>query len=398
MAARADDHEPGLIESVSKFLKSYPVFQTKTEDPPTIFEIARFPHWENVYSNVLAFFLDRQQLHGFDDLFVRSTLVAYEKRRPCNWGEVRVNTERPRAVDRVERELDTDERKRIDIVVECSDLVICIENKIWSGLHNDLRHYRVYCERHNDRPVIGVVLSPVALSSDDDQKKLKDSRFVNITYLDLVEQVETYVGKYIDSQNIRYQHLLLDFLEQARKLTRIDIMTEEQQKFLQLWRENELEINNIQHMSDNLSNLLKPKEKADAHGSAVMELLPAEVKGVFSEPWIYNRNTTVIDLAKDVESIGGCIPFLDIRFHPLRISYYLGKRKGSVQPIELGDRVKAKSPSIGFEWDEDLKRHVFTIDGSPFDDCVQKRAVEITVEILSILAEIRFETDRNSGH
>ena len=57
-----------------------------------------------------------------------------------------LDPESVQATESVERETRTDNDKRIDILIECADFVVCIENKIWSGLHNNLGEYRKYCE------------------------------------------------------------------------------------------------------------------------------------------------------------------------------------------------------------------------------------------------------------
>lgn len=38
----------------------------------SILEIAGFPHYENVISNLLAFYFDFEEIHGLQDLFIKS--------------------------------------------------------------------------------------------------------------------------------------------------------------------------------------------------------------------------------------------------------------------------------------------------------------------------------------
>ena len=81
-------------------------------------EIARFPHWENVYSNILAFFLDTDRPHGFGPLFVRSVLAAYRSRCPEAWSGDAPTPDTVEATDGVEREVWTGQGS-IDLVVDC---------------------------------------------------------------------------------------------------------------------------------------------------------------------------------------------------------------------------------------------------------------------------------------
>ena len=43
---------------------------------PTFMEIARFPHYETVWSNILAFYLDPNAEHGLHDLMLKSMFQA----------------------------------------------------------------------------------------------------------------------------------------------------------------------------------------------------------------------------------------------------------------------------------------------------------------------------------
>lgn len=68
---------PFRIEQIKAFLADYTCFEGAPPPPPTLMDIAGFPHWENVYSNILAFFLDGSREHGFGNLMVRAMLEAY---------------------------------------------------------------------------------------------------------------------------------------------------------------------------------------------------------------------------------------------------------------------------------------------------------------------------------
>lgn len=100
--------------------------------PPTFMEISGYPHFENVCSNILRFFLDTSEQHGFHNLLLKSLLEGI--------GENELSTHVIKTTA-VYREEVTISGKRIDIVIECDDLVIVIENKIYHWLHNDLNEY-----------------------------------------------------------------------------------------------------------------------------------------------------------------------------------------------------------------------------------------------------------------
>ena len=85
---------------------------------PTTLELSGYPHLENVYSNILAFFLDPGCEHGFGSLFLESLLsvAGYDARQDGEGVEVKT-------------EESTMSRKRIDLVIYTGTLIVGIENK-----------------------------------------------------------------------------------------------------------------------------------------------------------------------------------------------------------------------------------------------------------------------------
>ena len=136
------------LADLQALMDSYAVHAIGATEPPTLMDIARFPHWENVYSNILAFVLNTEEAHGFGPLFIRSIIAAYRSNCPViSWREDIHNFECVEATDRVEREARTTKGKRIDILVECADFLVCVENKIRIDLNNPLDEYREHCKK-----------------------------------------------------------------------------------------------------------------------------------------------------------------------------------------------------------------------------------------------------------
>ena len=369
------------LDGLQALIDSYTAHAIGDTEPPTLLDIAGFPDWENVYSNILAFLLDTKQSHGFGPLFIRSIVAAYRSCSLYGWPTDIRDPEHVEATDRVEREVSTATNKRIDLVIECADFLVCIENKIWSGLHNDLGEYREHCEKSGDpRPVLGIVLSPHGVTD----QRLQDHRFVSITYGDLVEQVRRRMGSHIGPHNTQYQYLLFDFLEQASRFARTTNMNDDQRAFLDFWQENYEKIDNIQSMCNKMQKELNPKAKAQAHRDQCLKRLTEPEREIF-EPWIYNGSTSVFDLAGGGD-IDGCGIFLDVEFHPLRVSHVLGTRRG-LAPTALASRISATCDAIVF--DDSPDRPKFVIEESPFEASVCEKAVESSVAILKEIARMR---------
>ena len=397
------------LASLQGFIEDYEIRPLPSDEPPTLMEIAGFPHWENVYSNILKFLIDTNEVHGFGSLFLRSILAAYGANCP---NDVSPSVRSIERTDRVDREVTTKNRKRIDILIHCSDVVICIENKIGARVSNDLAEYRRHCAELR-RSVIGIVLSPTPVSQDD-ESRLKENGFANVMYKDLVTEVRKRMGGYLGPHNTQYQYLLFDFLEQADRLKRSIMVSEEQMKFLEFWRRNERQIGNMLENCDALLESLREMGLPDQHLQQCLDRM--EDKAVFS-PFVWQKDTAAFDLA-DNGYLGGCRVFLDVWFQPLRIEHQLGKRGGP----DLGtlvDRIKEEAtrcyrewvrsgessdvPSgveatdITFTFNQSSGRYVVANDLSPFREADQKQAVAVSVAILQAIANMGREHGASSG-
>ena len=96
---------------------------------------------------------------------------------------------------------------------------------------------------------------------------------------------------------------------------------------------------------------------------------------------------SVFDLAGD-GYIDGCGLYLDVGFHPLRVSHVLGKRRGC-EPAALASRIGGK---CSIKFDKSSRRPKFVIDQSPFDKSVREKAVKDSVAILKEIAAMRLES------
>ena len=98
----------------------------KNEIHTTIFSVAGYPHYENVCSNILAFYLNPNNNHKLGRLFFSALL------------ESAGHTELIDEEFQVDREVCTDKQGRIDILIETNKSVIGIENKIYHTLNKNL--------------------------------------------------------------------------------------------------------------------------------------------------------------------------------------------------------------------------------------------------------------------
>lgn len=163
----------------------------------SFFEICGFPHYENVISNVLAFFLDGQNQHNMKDLVIKSLLEAAGK------------TSENYDFD-VEREVKTHRGGFIDILLFNESACIAIENKIFSPIYNDLDDYFQFAKSKNSN-AFGILLT-----LENNSPNHKD--FINVTYDAFLKNIKAHLGAYIDSNYNKYLFLLIELLNNIQAL------------------------------------------------------------------------------------------------------------------------------------------------------------------------------------
>ena len=175
-------------------------------------EIAGYPHYENVCSNILKFYFDPSNEHGLKDLVLNSLLHLVDK-------DFKVDTD----FEEIEiyREHKTINDNRLDLLILTDNFAIGIENKIFHYLHNDLTDYNntVISNCYNSRKPICIVLSLNKLTSLEELEKLRVNNFVNVTYEQLFQNIKQSIGRHLNNLNISYVNYLTDFIKSIENLT-----------------------------------------------------------------------------------------------------------------------------------------------------------------------------------
>jgi PD-(D/E)XK nuclease superfamily len=167
--------------------------------PPTFMEVAGYPHYENVCSNMLAFFFDPNNPHGFGSLLLGALAEA---------GSIESITDGAYANVSVERELTTDAGNRIDILIESDTLLIGIENKIFQAAANPFADYATFIKQRN---INGKTTYKFLLTLEPSNAGIEYG-FMNLTYPRFINAIRQRVGYGVAHAHMRYLVLLLDFL------------------------------------------------------------------------------------------------------------------------------------------------------------------------------------------
>ncbi|MDR1331990.1 MAG: PD-(D/E)XK nuclease family protein [Tannerella sp.] len=221
---------------------AFPEIPERENESPGLLEIAGCPHEENVWSNLLAFYLNPGREHRLGNLMLNALLEAAKRNTPEAHGacprQLSLSPQSSSVLNRitVDREYQTDTGRYIDIVVRSDTFVLGIENKVNSALYNDLADYAATLDRlaGTGKEVIKIVLSKYP-------QRDPGGGFVNVLYADLLPAVRKRLGLCAGYADTRYLIFLIDFLNHIENILNVNIMTDnsELRKFI---IENEDEI------------------------------------------------------------------------------------------------------------------------------------------------------------
>lgn len=206
---------------------------------PSFMEISGYPHYENVCSNILAFFLNPASPHGLGTLCLDALLEAAN----CSAETIKLSGVQ------VEREVEAGSG-RLDILIFSDNLVIALENKLFAALSNPLSEYGKFVERlAEQRHVLKLVLSlaPLAINSEG---------FVGLTYDKFFGTLRSKLGHYTSRANARYILYLTDFLDTIDDLQRGTLMDT---AWLEFSRENRKQIESLLMQVKTLQQELRNK-------------------------------------------------------------------------------------------------------------------------------------------
>jgi PD-(D/E)XK nuclease superfamily len=206
----------------------------------TIFSIGGKGYFENPTSDMLAFFFDPHQVHGFKDLLLRSFFACLAE-------------EPPRSMDLVEppiREEETAEGKRIDLILIGDDWILAIENKIYHTQDNPFLEYeRHLTTRFQGKKIYRAILSPPGRSSEPNWFPISYKNFVDKIY-------ENFGELFLRPEFNKWHVFMREFLIHLENYTVEREMEEEKAKFVE---DNYRLINQILSPRDQYHGFLQQK-------------------------------------------------------------------------------------------------------------------------------------------
>lgn len=245
------------------------------------FDVAGYPHYENVISNILSFFFKNED-HRLKDLWLKSLLECYKEVVEKNNTINALDFDQSFNEIDVRREVKTNDESRIDLLIQTNDFSVIIENKIYSGVHNPFSSYHNYIiKEDNELPIYEILLT---LYKENNQINEKEGyAFYNITYDKLINRVKKNLGKYINDSNDKWLIYMKEFMNNISNLGSGNSM--ETNKEL-----NKLIEDNNDMISDFFENYFKEVEARIELINNITEKVKSQLSEGFS---VYDYNTTL---------------------------------------------------------------------------------------------------------
>ncbi|MDR2654157.1 MAG: PD-(D/E)XK nuclease family protein [Mycoplasmataceae bacterium] len=209
------------MKEISEFLKDYDLSDFK-EKELNFFQIAGFPHYENVSSNILMYFLKNEDILK---IFLECAGIEFDETLDF--------------ID-VSREESTENQKRIDILINTPKYIIGIENKIWAALYNPIDDYVKHLEDKAQRE--GKTGHLIVFSKNGVPKS---DKYKSVLYKEFKEKVTPHFYELMASLGHRDFLLFSEYIKNIEFLEEGGVMNKE---FVAMALKNDDNIKKIQQI------------------------------------------------------------------------------------------------------------------------------------------------------
>lgn len=230
------------MEILEEFLKDKTIPES-IHFQDTFFSATMMQRREDLWTNIYAFFLNKELQHGFEDLFIKSFIEVINSKK-SNFDSINLKESY-----NIEKEIFTAKGNRIDLIIKDRDTAIIIENKVGHILNNDLQDYYDSVIAHKKS---GVVLSIQKYSS----LELNNKHFINITHEELIQNIyKNYLrlDKATDKYSVFFEEFYKNVINESKTINmdQIDFYlrnTEEVNKIIEV--KNQYELHVIKQIND----------------------------------------------------------------------------------------------------------------------------------------------------
>lgn len=281
-----------MIVEIEKLLLDFKAIEFEDSQPPTYLEICKYPYrrFEEICSRILAYFFNPQNEHGFKDLFLNSffNLKSIKKNNPSipsKFKNVKVKTE------------ENAEGKRLDLLIVSDEFIIGIENKITANLYNPLSNYKKLIEKHPKANSYKIVLSVKKITDKNELILMKNEGFINILYTELIDEIKSNIGGYLNNHNNHSTYILNDFIKTIENMSNNNYLNGNNDNF---FIKNSNIIDELIQMNDNFQRRLTTL-RCNHYNELVGRM---KIETHDDNWWVYQCYGIGINKFKEVKDIG----------------------------------------------------------------------------------------------
>lgn len=342
------------LEKMEELLKdAQKIYNKIPKDEKTFMQISGYPHYENVCSNILAFYLDPKEQHNLGNIVLVTLLNTISKKSSLSVEDINLDN------ISILREYTTLKENRLDIVIKTENMVIGIENKIMAPVYNDLKDYANTLDDINKNSV------KVILSLHDEHEIGNKNGFINITYNEFLNNLNEKLAEYNKKENKWYIYLV-DFIKTIEGYKVEKEMETEVNKWV---KENKEEINDFFKLFDIYKNNLV--EKSDEY----VRLMEKKITNCKIKSWTGDNFGVTRYIVLDL----GCNLDVCLDVNGWRIAVFMWKKSKQ-------SAIKSSLIEKGYNIIEEENSHVWLYK---FDyDCNVEEIVNKSVEIFNLLKSI----------
>lgn len=255
-----------LLKESSNIIENIPIKEK------TYMDISGYPHYENVCSNILAFYFKPKEEHKLNGLALYSLIKVIENKN------INTNIEL-NDIDKidnkdVQREYITLKENRIDLVIQNDDFAIGIENKIDASVYNDLNDYANTLNKLNAKSI------KILLSLHNNEKTVEKTEFINITYQEYFKQLKEDLNE-IQDKNNKWYIFLEEFI---KNLENFEGELEMEEEIINWLKENKKEIDELDKLREIAYKSIEKKQEE------LKILLEKKLKVNYIKIWKGNNN------------------------------------------------------------------------------------------------------------
>lgn len=327
------------FEETEEFLEEIREIHDKIpKKEKTWMEISGYPHYENVCSNILAFYLNPKEEHGLEEKVLKALYHAIKEKKEIEDVHFSNMT--------IFREYTTLKGNRIDIVIQNEEMVIGIENKVMALLYNDLEDYAKTLEKINPN-AIKVVLS----LHKETESNLKGG-FINITYQEFFKHLKQELGK---EEKLNKWHLYLrDFIKNLEGVEVEREMELEVKEWIKKHQDDIHKLNEIVNMAK--SNITK---KSKEYGTLLEETFDSKHKVKY---WEEGKIETTSYIVFDI----GCNLDAKLTIDGWEIGVFTWKKTNQI-------KIKQALKENGYDSIEEENNHIWLFEfdyNTPIEEIV----------------------------